>query len=67
MKSTKQAELVRATRIQQSLGVRVAAGYLRNRGWSFDSALWHLLCVPARNWCNDWYKGNSHEILIDFD
>ena len=63
MKSTKQAELVRATRIQQSLGVRAAAGYLRNRGWSLDSALWHLLRVPARNW----YKGSSHELLIDFD
>jgi hypothetical protein len=31
-----------ARSIQKSLGVKFAAGYLRNRGFSLDAALWVL-------------------------
>lgn len=38
----KQVEIVKAGLIRRSLGVRCAAGYLRNRGWSVEAARWVL-------------------------
>jgi hypothetical protein len=40
------AIFVRSLRIKKSLGVRVAAGYLRNRGVSIETAL-YLLTVKG--------------------
>lgn len=42
MKST---QLTRALFIKRTLGVRTAAGYLRNRGWSLDGALYALTAL----------------------
>lgn len=39
----KQAQLIKAKFIQRTLGNRVAAGYMRNRGWSVEAAIWVLL------------------------
>lgn len=36
-------ELDRARRINRTLGARAAAGFMRKRGWSFESALFVLL------------------------
>lgn len=36
-------EIARARAIQKSLGVRYAAGYMRNRGWSVEAARYILL------------------------
>lgn len=33
----------RAVYLQRTLGTRCAAGYLRNRGWSLEAAL-YILC-----------------------
>jgi hypothetical protein len=35
-------QMERAIIIAKSLGVRYGAGYLRDRGWSIDAALWLL-------------------------
>lgn len=32
-----------AKRLSGQLGYRSAAGYLRNRGWSLEAALWILI------------------------
>jgi hypothetical protein len=42
-------ELDIARRIARTLGHRVAAGYMRNRGWSFESALFILCGAAARS------------------
>ena len=39
-------QIERAEYIRRSLGVRSAAGYLRDRGWSIDAALWLLARRP---------------------
>ena len=39
-------QMKRATIIAKSLGVRYGAGYLRNRGYSIDAALWLLARRP---------------------
>ena len=39
-------QMKRAEIICRSLGVRSAAGYLRNRGYSLDAALWLLARRP---------------------
>lgn len=36
-------DTIRARYIARTLGLRAAAGFLRNRGWPFESALW-VLC-----------------------
>ena len=36
-------EYQKAKEIGKTLGIRRAAGYLRNRGWSLEGALWVLL------------------------
>lgn len=36
-------DTIKARFIARTLGTRTAAGFLRNRGWSFESALW-VLC-----------------------
>lgn len=36
-------EYQQAAMIAKTLGIRRAAGYLRNRGWSLEGALWVLL------------------------
>lgn len=41
-------DLDRAKRIARTLGTRFAAGYMRNRGWSIESALYTLLGIAAR-------------------
>ena len=38
----KKCELIKARVIKASLGVRAAAGYMRNRGWSVEAAA-HVL------------------------
>lgn len=43
--STKAKELRKAKNINKSLGLRVAAVYLRNRGYSVECALFILLGV----------------------
>ncbi len=40
--SAKQVELIKSRIIRDTLGVRSAAGYLRNRGWSVEAAA-HIL------------------------
>lgn len=35
---TKQLERIRALELKKSLGVKVAAGYLRNHGWAVEAA-----------------------------
>jgi hypothetical protein len=40
---TKQKELSKAVHIKRTLGIRAAAGYMRNRGWSCEAAVWVLL------------------------
>ena len=35
--------LARAVVIKKSLGTRPAAGYLRNKGFSLEAALWYLV------------------------
>lgn len=42
------ADLDRAKRIARTLGIRPAAGFMRNRGWSIESALYTLLGIAAR-------------------
>lgn len=37
------AHIIRAQRINKSLGTRVAARYLALRGWSLEAALWILV------------------------
>lgn len=37
-------EVKKARIMQESLGTRVAAGYLRNRGWSLEGAV-AILCI----------------------
>lgn len=41
-------DLDRAKRIARTLGIRSAAGFMRNRGWSIESALYVLLGVAHR-------------------
>ena len=36
-------EIGKARKLVDQLGMRSAAGYLRNRGWSCEAALWILL------------------------
>lgn len=36
-------QLIKAPKLRRSLGTRCAAGYLRNRGWPLDVALFVLL------------------------
>jgi len=36
----------KAQAIRNNLGTRAAAGYLRNRGWSIEAALW-ILCKTS--------------------
>lgn len=40
---TRAGQLRRALNIKQTLGLRSAAKYMYNRGWSIDSALWVLV------------------------
>jgi hypothetical protein len=40
--------LSKAPKLRRSLGTRVAAGYLRNRGWPLDVALFVLLRTTPR-------------------
>ena len=42
------ADLDRAKRIASTLGIRPAAGFMRNRGWSLESALYILCGAAAR-------------------
>lgn len=37
---------LRAERMQRSLGTKIAAGYMRNQGYSIETAL-YLLCGAA--------------------
>lgn len=39
----KQKEIIRAKMIARTLGTKYAAGYMRNRGWSVEAAIWVLL------------------------
>lgn len=39
----KQEELDMAKYLKRTLGTRIAAAYMRNRGWSFAAARWVLL------------------------
>ena len=39
----KHKEIRKARQLVSQLGTRCAAGYLRNRGWSLDAALYILL------------------------
>jgi hypothetical protein len=41
--SKRQKEIKKAQSLVKQLGIRSAAGYLRNRGWSVEAAL-YLLC-----------------------
>lgn len=41
--TVKQAQIIKAKSLVKQLGVRAAAGYLRNRGWSCEAALF-ILC-----------------------
>lgn len=41
-------ELKKALQIKRNLGVRSAAGYMRNRNWTLEAALWHLCKAQAR-------------------
>lgn len=41
--AVKQAQIIKAQKLIKQLGVRAAAGYLRNRGWSVEAALW-IIC-----------------------
>ena len=41
-------ELDIARRIARTLGIRPAAGFMRNRQWSLESALYVLLGIAAR-------------------
>jgi hypothetical protein len=41
-------QLTRALFIKRTLGVRTAAGYLRNRGWSLDGALFALTVLRGQ-------------------
>jgi len=38
-----QIHIIKAQFLRRTLGPRVAAGYLRNRNWSLESALW-IVC-----------------------
>jgi hypothetical protein len=42
------AQLLKAPKLRRSLGTRCAAGYLRNRGWSLETALYVLLRTTPR-------------------
>jgi len=42
-------QLVKAPKLRRSLGTRCAAGYLRNRGWSLEVALFVLLRTTPRD------------------
>ena len=42
-------ELGKAKFLMRTLGVRCAAGYMRNRGWSIESALYNLLRAGGRD------------------
>lgn len=52
--------ITRARNIASSLGVRVAAGYLRDRGWSIEAALWILTGGGGGNRSNEF---NYSQIL----
>lgn len=41
--AVKQAQITKAKKLVKQLGVRAAAGYLRNRGWSLEASLW-IIC-----------------------
>lgn len=41
-------EIDKARRLARQLGYRVAAGYLRNRDWTLEAALWLLLRASNR-------------------
>jgi hypothetical protein len=40
--------LSKAQRLMNNLGIRCAAGYLRNRGWSIETTLYVLLRTTPR-------------------
>ncbi len=42
LKLDKQVEIIKARIIRDTLGIRSAAGYLRNRAWSVEAAC-HIL------------------------
>jgi len=42
-------QLLKAPKLRRSLGTRCAAGYLRNRGWSIEAALFTLLRTAPRD------------------
>lgn len=42
----------KARQIARTLGMRVAAKYLRNRGMSFEGALWLLLGASPREFAS---------------
>jgi hypothetical protein len=41
-------ELVKAKQLANNLGTRCAAGYMRNRNWTIDAALWTLCKTTVR-------------------
>ena len=41
-------DLSKARAILRNLGVRAAAGFMRNRGWGLEAALWWLLGASPR-------------------
>jgi hypothetical protein len=41
--SNARKEIQKARNIRKSLGLKVAAKYLKNRGWSVEAAVWILL------------------------
>lgn len=43
-----QIHIIKANFLKRTLGPRVAAGYLRNRGWSMEATLWIVCRVQSR-------------------
>lgn len=43
-----QIHIIKAQFLKRTLGPRVAAGYLRNRNWSLESALWIVCRTQCR-------------------
>ena len=39
----KQQQIIKAKFLARTLGAKVAAGYLRNRNWSVEAAVWIIL------------------------
>lgn len=42
-------DISKARKLQSQLGTRCAAGYLRNRGWTLEAAIWILLRKETRD------------------